>query len=422
MDDVQKRIAALPPDKRELFARLAKEKGILPKDGPVVSNPVIERETVGSEQAHALVAPLTASPQENEGMEFSLFFFSSDEYELTGSKYRLVIEGAKFADEHGFTAVWTPERHFNRFGGLYPNPSVLSAAIAMVTKRLQIRAGSVVLPLHHPIRVAEEWSLVDNLSGGRVAAAFASGFHHNDFAFRPENYESREQAMYDAIETLRKLWQGEKVSVQSGDGSYFDVEIHPRPVQNELPVWIAASGRPQTFVRAGEIGANVLTALLSQSVEQLAERIALYRESLVRNGYDGQAGRVTVMLHTFIGGDLKEVKDTVRNPFCDYLRLHSELVKPLAKTFNIDIERFSERDQEAMFNFAFERYFNTSSLMGTPDSCQEIIRRLRAIGVNEIACLIDFGVAVESVMESLHYLKLLKDREAMAMSGATAQA
>ena len=69
---------------------------------------------------------------------------------------------------NGFKAVWTPERHFHAFGGLYPNPAVTSAAVAAITTRVRVRAGSVVLPLHNPIRVAEEWAVVDNLSQGRV--------------------------------------------------------------------------------------------------------------------------------------------------------------------------------------------------------------------------------------------------------------
>ena len=84
-------------------------------------------------------------------MDFSLFYFASAEVGKSAEKYRLLIEGAKFADTHGFAAVWTPERHFHEFGGLYPNPSVTSAAIATVTERIQIRAGSVVLPLHDPL-------------------------------------------------------------------------------------------------------------------------------------------------------------------------------------------------------------------------------------------------------------------------------
>src|SRR5690606_18932073 len=83
-------------------------------------------------------------------IDLSLFYFASDEGERASEKYRLLLEGARFADEHGFSAVWTPERHFHAFGGLYPNPSVASAALAVITKRVKIRAGSCVSPLHHP--------------------------------------------------------------------------------------------------------------------------------------------------------------------------------------------------------------------------------------------------------------------------------
>src|SRR5215212_2173828 len=113
-------------------------------------------------------------------IQFSLLYFDGKGGAQRRDKYRLLTEGAKFADTHGFTAVWTPERHFHPFGGLYPNPSVTSAAIAAVTERVMIRAGSVVAPLHHPLRIAEEWSVVDNISGGRVGLSFASGWHAVD--------------------------------------------------------------------------------------------------------------------------------------------------------------------------------------------------------------------------------------------------
>src|SRR5260370_2741361 len=121
-------------------------------------------------------------------MDFSLFYFASADGGECDDKYRLLVEGAKFADTHGFSAVWTAERHYHEFGGLYPNPAVTSAALATVTERIQIRAGSVVLPLHDPLLVAEEWAVVDNLSHGRVAISFASGWHANDFLIAPETY------------------------------------------------------------------------------------------------------------------------------------------------------------------------------------------------------------------------------------------
>ena len=120
------------------------------------------------------------------------------------------MDGARFADEHGFKAVWTPERHFHAFGGLYPNPAVTGAAVAAVTERVEIRAGSVVLPLHHPARVAEEWAVVDNLSGGRVGISVASGWQPNDFLLRPENFKEAKAVMFREIKTLQALWRGVK--------------------------------------------------------------------------------------------------------------------------------------------------------------------------------------------------------------------
>src|SRR5947207_2107346 len=86
------------------------------------------------------------------------------------------VRTARFADEHGFAAVWTPERHFHPFGGVYPSPAVTGAAVAAVTSRVGVRAGSVVGPLHSPVQIAEEWAVVDNLSGGRAGVSFASGW------------------------------------------------------------------------------------------------------------------------------------------------------------------------------------------------------------------------------------------------------
>ncbi|HET8643467.1 MAG TPA: LLM class flavin-dependent oxidoreductase, partial [Pseudonocardiaceae bacterium] len=119
-----------------------------------------------------------APPQRrHRGLQISLSYFANEEDELAGSKYQLLLDGVRLADRRGFAAVWTPERHFHSFGGLYPNPTATSAALAAATTRIGIRAGSVVLPLHDPIRVAEDWAVIDNISGGRVGVSFASGWH-----------------------------------------------------------------------------------------------------------------------------------------------------------------------------------------------------------------------------------------------------
>src|SRR5205807_107964 len=188
--------------------------------------------------------------RKRKAIDFGLLFFSAVDHAGGEETYKLLLEAARFADEHGFSAVWTPERHFHSFGGIYPNPAVTSAAIAAITRNVAIRAGSVVLPLHDPIRVAEEWCVIDNLSGGRVQISFAPGWATNDFVLAPARFDDRRQSMFRDIETVRSLWRGNSVSRINGAGREVSVEIYPKPVQSELPVWLTAAGNPETFQAA----------------------------------------------------------------------------------------------------------------------------------------------------------------------------
>jgi natural product biosynthesis luciferase-like monooxygenase protein len=365
------------------------------------------------------------SPVVNKEIEFSLFYFASDESEQGATdKYKLLLEGAKFADKYGFAAVWTPERHFHAFGGLYPNPAVVSAAIAAITERVGIRAGSCVLPLHHPIRVAEEWSLVDNISKGRVGISFASGWQPNDFVLKPENHAESKEIMVRDIEVVRKLWRGEAVNFPGPFGKDVAVRTLPRPVQAELPVWVTAAGNPETFRIAGAGGFNILTHLLGQRIEELAEKLAIYRQAWAENGHPGQ-GHVSLMLHTFVGEDDDEVREIVCKPMTEYLRSAVGLIKAAAWNFPtfkqraevtgqspleiFESEDLSKEDMEALLAFAFERYFETSGLFGTPSTCLKMVNKLKAIDVDEIACLIDFGVPSETVLYHLQHLNTLRE-------------
>ena len=355
------------------------------------------------------------------GIEFSLAYFASDEGRGGPDQYRLLLEGAKFADRHEFAAVWTPERHFHAFGGPYPNPSVVSAAIAAVTERIGIRSGSVVLPLHNPIRVVEEWSVVDLLSDGRVGMSFASGWQPNDFVLAPDNFANRKSLLYEQIETVRRLWRGESVAFAGPHGNLVDVRTMPRPVQDELPIWVTTAGSVETYRSAGSIGANLLTHLLGQNVEELKEKIAEYRKARREAGHPGD-GHVTLMLHTFVGDDDDEVRDIVRKPMIEYLRSSASLVKnfvdmwsPFASRGKAHISNkgdelaaLSPSDMDALLEFAFGRYFETHGLFGSRGKCMALVESVAACGVDEIACLIDFGVDTQAALDHLEHLDGLR--------------
>ena len=225
-------------------------------------------------------------------LTMSLFYFAAGE-DTAHDGYRLLLDSARWADTHGFEAVWTPERHFHAFGGAYPNPAVVGAAVAAVTKNVRIRAGSVVAPLHSPARIAEEWAVVDNLSGGRVDLSFAAGWQPNDFVLNPGAYATARDQLPTMIDTVRRLWRGDSVDMPGHDGAPVAVRTLPRPVQAELPVWLTSAGSTSTFERAGTLGTNLLTHLLGQSIEQLAENIACYRAAWKSAGHPGSgAGHV----------------------------------------------------------------------------------------------------------------------------------
>ncbi len=353
-------------------------------------------------------------------LHFSLFYFASAD-SRPDDKYRLLVEGAKFADAHGFQAVWTPERHFHDFGGLYPNPAVAGAALATITSNLQIRAGSVVMPLHHPVRVAEEWALVDNLSQGRVGVSFASGWQPNDFVIRPDAYDSRHQLMYEGIEIVRRLWRGEAVEFDGVNGQRRAVQTLPRPIQKELPVWVTTAGDIETWRTAGKIGANVLTHLLGQTIDEVAEKIQVYRDAYRAAGHVG-TGEVTLMLHTLVGDDTSAVREIVRKPLTDYLRSSVGLIKNAASTWTAykrksdgsvvappDLSELSDEEMEDLLAYSFDRYFSSSGLFGTREDCLTTIEGLRQAGVDEIACLIDFGVETDKVLAHLPHLAALRE-------------
>ena len=350
-------------------------------------------------------------------MDFSLFFWGNDDG-VGPHKYELLLDSARYADSHGFRAVWTPERHFHAFGGPYPNPSVTGAAVAAITKNLDIRAGSCVLPLHHPARVVEEWAVIDNISNGRTGLAFASGWMPEDFLLRPENAPPHNKAaMLRDIETVRRLWRGEPVEFAAPGRQGGERRHSAAAGQQELPIWVTTAGNPDTYREAARIGANVLTHLLGQSIAEVGEKIAIYRQTLAETGRNPADYTVTLMLHTLLGEDKEQVRDIAREPMKAYLRSAVALIKQYAwafpafkkpagaaKAMDVDLQSLDPEELDAIIEFAFLRYFDDSGLFGTVDDALARVEQVKAIGVDEIACLIDFGVPTAAAMTALEPL------------------
>ncbi|MEV0255083.1 MupA/Atu3671 family FMN-dependent luciferase-like monooxygenase [Streptomyces sp. NPDC050732] len=346
--------------------------------------------------------------------DLGVIFFSG----LSGDSdpYDLLLEVSRYVDGAGFGAIWTPERHFTDAGGAYPNPAVLGAALAMITENVRIRAGSINLPLHNVLRAAEEWALVDNLSGGRVDLAVAPGWHARDFVLNPDAFEDRAQVLNRSREQLQDLWRGNTVPRTDALGESHDILTFPRPVQPELPVWLTSSKSEDAWRFAGENGFNVLSALINFGPPELKKRIDIYREARARVGLDPDAGVVSLMLHTYVGADMDEAVETVRPAMTEYL---SSFVTQHATSGQSESRDKSEtlrsldRDRQEFLEMVFQRYVTSSSLIGDVKQARATLEGFHEMGVDEVACLVDFGLSKDEVLASLARLSpLLREKGA----------
>ncbi|SEH00065.1 natural product biosynthesis luciferase-like monooxygenase domain-containing protein [Nonomuraea solani] len=346
-------------------------------------------------------------------MELSVMFFGADDASAAGhaAKYDDIMAITRAADRLGFTAVWTPERHFQQVGQVFPNPALLSAALATATERIHVRAGSLVLPLHHPLRVAEDWAVVDNLSRGRVGVSVATGWHSKDFVLAPGAFEGRREQAFRDLGLLRRLWAGEAVEFTDGAGERVAVTSQPRPYSPALPLWTTTSGSPQTWEAAGGLRTNILGATIGQTREELAGKIERYREAYTAAPEQPGApprGTVTLMAHTYTGTSDEQARELAGGPLKAYLRSY---VAQTAANKGADgrAAALSEAQLGTLTDFAFQRYLNWGSLIGSPETCRKNLADLADLGCDEVACFVDFGLGVDEVLAGLERLADLRE-------------
>jgi alkanesulfonate monooxygenase SsuD/methylene tetrahydromethanopterin reductase-like flavin-dependent oxidoreductase (luciferase family) len=191
------------------------------------------------------------------------------------------------ADDLGYAHIRQVEHYFNPYGGYSPNPIVFLAAAAQRTARARLVTGAVLPAFNNPLKLAGELAMLDAASGGRLDAGFARAFLPHEFAHFGVSLDESRARFAEGLAQVKLLLARENVTHEGVFHRFRDVTSYPRPTQKpHPPIWIAATGTPQTFEESGRAGYNLMTIPLEP--RRMRELIGIYREAWRSAGHAGR--------------------------------------------------------------------------------------------------------------------------------------
>ncbi len=319
-------------------------------------------------------------------MKFGAFFLlQSPAMESTKAIYDKALDQIAYAEELGFDSVWLAEHHFSNYG-FSPNPLLLAVKAAQVTKRVRIGTAVLVLPLWHPVRLAEDIAMVDVLTEGRLEVGIGRGYQIHEFdAFGTDLNESR--LMYEeSVDILLNAFSCESFS---HSGSYYripELVTYPKVVQKpHPPIWVAAQN-PDSVKSTAAHGFNLFTSGAGRPFEMLATVGQAYREAAEKAGHNVNDLEFSVQNQIYITETDEEALEAAEHHRWQY-RMANHL-----RSGTLKIEKGvacpdSVKEEPPLGDFVKGR-----TLSGTPDKVIAQIERYRdEVGITQLNCSFSVG-------------------------------
>lgn len=218
--------------------------------------------------------------------------------------YREIFEQTELADRLGFDALWLAEHHFGAQAGMVSQPLMVALAAALRTAKINVGTSLVVLPLHHPIEIAEQIATLDTLTGGRLSIGFGSGSAPFEFAGfdAPFDAPQRHGRFREALEVLEAAWSGESFSHEGTQFRVGEIRLVPRPVRSLREIsWVGAMSE-QSAALAGEFGYG-LQLPRGHAADHYANVLEAYRSALRQHWGADAPERIAIARCIFVGED-----------------------------------------------------------------------------------------------------------------------
>ncbi len=329
-------------------------------------------------------------------MEFGYFTLSDNRYENNTRSANTFVSNitdeALYAERLGMHSAWIGEHHFNSLGVL-SCPDLVLSYIAARTSRIRLAPAVAVTPLHHPIRVAEQWATLDLLSNGRVDFAAGRGYDRREYEPFHVNFDDNQGIFEEGMEVIRRLWSAEGEERISHQGKYYqfkDVRITPKPVQKPLPTYVGSFSKPSIELAArlgcGLIVAPFAAAMSFGGLKQVAD---LYNETCAKHGK--KPGRLMCSYFThFADTPEQEAAQRARQ-----IRYYKECVIPALpgdpKTAPPSYRYFVDM-VDKLSKVKPQDLTENSVLIGTTGGITETLKKVEAAGFSEVILYFNVGL------------------------------
>jgi alkanesulfonate monooxygenase SsuD/methylene tetrahydromethanopterin reductase-like flavin-dependent oxidoreductase (luciferase family) len=324
-------------------------------------------------------------------VKFDLFYqLPSVAGQQSEQRYAELIEEACEADRLGFHTLWLAEVHFMHRFSLLPAPMLLLAAIAQRTQRLKLGLAVNLLPLHHPVRLAEESATLDILSGGRLEFGAGRGsFTSNYRGYQVAMDESRERFV-EGVEFVRQAWLQPRLTFEGRFFHVADLEVIPKPLQKPHPPIRIATNSPDTFSVAGSMGLPIFAAAGVNPPNIFNARLDRYRQAAAEANHVLPADWLAYQMMVFPGRDAQRVRQIVEPSMRHYMEVTTEFLEPQSPSPEhvAQLEKIKHR----MRTTTYESIAANTALFGEPASCVDRITELQEqFGITRIGCWFEFG-------------------------------
>lgn len=288
-------------------------------------------------------------------------------------RFDAMLEQARVAEALGFACLWAHEHHSEAM--MYPDPLATLAALASVTETIGLGTNMLLLPIHHPVRVAQHAAMLDVLSRGRLRLGVANGYSATDFATFGVSMHERGERLTEGIELIRALWSGEPVTRAGHDFHLSDFVLFPPPLQRPSPPIFVGGQADVAIRRAAKLGDGYLIST-TETLPNVAARVKSYRQA--QDSLASAPGKLLLNRIVCVVDSPARKQAAERFFAAALLRLYDSWG-------HANVTALSAEDREP------DKVSHQHFVIGEPSECIDRLSAYAELGVDHIACLMNFG-------------------------------